>query len=422
MGLLAKWKQKRQPSDNAGDFRQLEQTSMAEMVQDEDIEAGLPLNEVSGKKDNMGKVALLGVSLVAIGLIVVGLIYWTSGEDNSAAVPNTELDLGVKNNQPMDFGADKEQLALAAEAEAEAASDAAVPNEAVVPEVDTTETPTTAAPAVNPADAVRDRRLGGDVLVALDQGMLGGSAAATGNTMAVADNDSPPGLFGGGNGSATGGSGFGGRLQPTLTPGVSAQRRGDTSFVLAKGTHIQCALETRIITTQPGFTRCQTVQDIYSADGKVLLLERGSKITGEQTAALVQGQARVFALWNEVETPQGVKVALASPGSGALGEGGHAARVNYHFWQRFGGAIMISLISDLSNNLNNRQKSTSDNNNTVTYENSTTAAQEMATEALKNSINIPPTGTVNQGSLINIMVARDVDFNSVYEVVWVPAY
>ena len=421
MGLFAKWKQKRQSAETAaGDFRQPEHTSMADIVQDDDVEAGLPLNQVSGKKDNVGKVALLGVALVAIGLIVVGLIYWTSGDDNTVAAPNPELDLGVKNNQPMNFDADKEKLALVAETEAEAevASDAVVTDENALPAVDTAAAPA-AAPAHNPAADIRNRRLGGDVLVSLDQNRLGGGSAGENETVTVSGTETT-GLFGGGNRSD--GTSFGSRLQPTVTAGVAAQRRGDATFLLAKGTNIQCALETRIITTQPGFTRCQTVQDIYSADGKVLLLERGSKIIGEQTAALVQGQARVFALWNEVETPAGVKVSLASPGSGALGEGGHAAKVNYHFWQRFGGAIMISLISDLSDNLSNRQKSTSGNNNTITYENSSEAAQQMATEALRNSINIPPTGTVNQGSLINIMVARDVDFRSVYEVVRVPLY
>uniref|UniRef100_UPI000B1F0481 TrbI/VirB10 family protein n=1 Tax=Snodgrassella sp. CFCC 13594 TaxID=1775559 RepID=UPI000B1F0481 len=84
-------------------------------------------------------------------------------------------------------------------------------------------------------------------------------------------------------------------------------------MLLTKGTSIRCALDTRIITTQPGFTRCQVMRDIYSANGKVLLLERGSKIIGEQTSALVQGQARVFVLWNEVETPNGVKISIASP-------------------------------------------------------------------------------------------------------------
>ena len=74
---------------------------------------------------------------------------------------------------------------------------------------------------------------------------------------------------------------------------------------------------------------------------------------------------------------------------------------------------MISLISDLSKNLNSRNKG----DNSITFETSSTAAEEMATEALKNSINIPPTGYVNQGSLINVMVARDVDFSQVYEMV-----
>lgn len=41
----------------------------------------------------------------------------------------------------------------------------------------------------------------------------------------------------------------------------------------------------------------------------------------------------------------------------------------------------------------------------------------MADEALRNTINIPPTGYVNQGALLNIIVARDVDFRSVYELV-----
>ncbi|WP_280110185.1 TrbI/VirB10 family protein, partial [Kingella kingae] len=59
----------------------------------------------------------------------------------------------------------------------------------------------------------------------------------------------------------------------------------------------------------------------------------------------------------------------------------------------------------------------SSNGQNISFENSSEAAQEMATEALKNSINIPPTGFINHGTLINVMVARDVDFGGVYEVV-----
>lgn len=40
----------------------------------------------------------------------------------------------------------------------------------------------------------------------------------------------------------------------------------------------------------------------------------------------------------------------------------------------------------------------------------------MAEKALENSINIPPTAVVHQGTLINILVNRDMDFTSVYGV------
>ncbi|MDK4603528.1 TrbI/VirB10 family protein, partial [Kingella kingae] len=74
----------------------------------------------------------------------------------------------------------------------------------------------------------------------------------------------------------------------------------------AKGTNILCTLDTQIITTRAGFTRCLITRDVYSVNGKVLLLEKGSKIIGEQTTAMLQGQARVGILWNEVTTPKGV--------------------------------------------------------------------------------------------------------------------
>ena len=75
---------------------------------------------------------------------------------------------------------------------------------------------------------------------------------------------------------------------------------------------------------------------------------------------------------------------------------------------------MISLIGDLGDYAANRRNNKS-NGQTFNFDNTSESAQDMATEALKNSINIPPTGYVNQGSRINIIVARDVDFGNVYE-------
>lgn len=204
----------------------------------------------------------------------------------------------------------------------------------------------------------------------------------------------------------------GGNLNPTVLANSKAARRDDTSLMLLKGATIPCVLKTKIDSTYQGFTVCQISRDVYSTNGKTLLIERGSNFFGEQNIQLNQGQARVSILWTRVETPRGVSVNLDSPATGQLGEMGVSAKVKNHFWKRFGGAIMLSVIQDAISAASTRLEDKSENGTTI--ENTTSTTESMAEEALRNSINIPPTATVNQGTVINIMVVRDVDFSSVY--------
>ena len=44
-------------------------------------------------------------------------------------------------------------------------------------------------------------------------------------------------------------------------------------------------------------TTCVTAFDIFGADGKVVLLERGSKLVGETRGQVAQGMSRLFILW-----------------------------------------------------------------------------------------------------------------------------
>lgn len=207
------------------------------------------------------------------------------------------------------------------------------------------------------------------------------------------------------------------RLVPSITPATTAKQRTNLTYLLRKGANIRCTLDTMIVTTHPGITRCIVNKDIYSANGKTLLIDRGSEIIGEQTTAMVQGQARVFILWTTIETPQGVSIDINSPGSDNLGASGAPSQVDTHFWARFGGAIMLSMIDDVMGIASNRVA-----NKDYTFENTQESSRSMAEEALRNTINIPPTGYVNQGTLLNVMVARDVDFSSVYKLVKLKRY
>jgi len=198
-------------------------------------------------------------------------------------------------------------------------------------------------------------------------------------------------------------------LRPTVNPAARARIVPTQQFLLPKGAFIDCTLETAIDSTLPGMTTCITATDTFGADGKVVLLERGSKLIGETRAQVQQGSNRVFVLWTEARTPTGVIVPLDSPGTDELGRSGLPGKVNRHFWDRFGAAILISVIDGA---IQAKVQSAS-NGGTVIYNPSST--QDIMTEVLKGTINIPPTVVKPQGDRIQVLVARDLDFRSVYE-------
>ena len=181
-------------------------------------------------------------------------------------------------------------------------------------------------------------------------------------------------------------------------------------MLLPKGAFIDCTLETAIDSTLPGMTTCITAADTFSADGKVVLLERGTKLVGETRGQLQQGQARVFVAWAQARTPTGVIVPLDSPGTDELGRSGLAGDVERHFWQRFGAAMLISIVDGA---VQAGVQASNRSGGTVVY--APSSSQDVLTEVLKDTVNIAPTLVKHNGDRIQVLVARDVDFRSVYE-------
>jgi type IV secretion system protein VirB10 len=199
-------------------------------------------------------------------------------------------------------------------------------------------------------------------------------------------------------------------MRPSVTTAVRALVLPTQRLLLPKGAFLDCTLETAIDSTLPGMTTCVMATDTFGVDGQVVLLERGTKLVGETRGQVQQGSARVFVLWNEARTPTGVIVPLASPGADELGRSGLAGTVDRHFWERFGAAMLVSVIDGV---IQAAVQSSRGNSGAVIVNPSGT--QDVMTEVLKGTINIPPTVVKHQGDRIQVLVARDLDFRSVYE-------
>lgn len=188
---------------------------------------------------------------------------------------------------------------------------------------------------------------------------------------------------------------------------VRASLIRDRSFLLSAGTVIPCTLQTAINSTQAGFVSCVIGHDVYSEDGRVVLLDKGTKVLGQYSGGISQGQARLFVLWTRALTPRGVAIDLGSPASDSLGRSGLAGGVDTQFWARFGAALMMSVLEDASNIAGRA----------VASEGSYTAQVPgtMGQTILQDSKNIKPILKKNQGDTAAIFVARDFDFSPVYD-------
>lgn len=183
-------------------------------------------------------------------------------------------------------------------------------------------------------------------------------------------------------------------------------------YLLSHNTYTRCVLYTEIVTDQPSLIECPLTEPLYSADGSTVLADAGDRLFGEQSVEVRPGQVRVFTSWTELETQSGVRANLASLGAGPMGASGTEAWIDNHYMQRFGGAVMLSFIQDaLEAAKNTTQKSSGG----YTVNNSEQNTENMANKALESTIGIKPTAHILPGTVMTVIVARDIDFSSVFE-------
>jgi type IV secretion system protein VirB10 len=198
------------------------------------------------------------------------------------------------------------------------------------------------------------------------------------------------------------------KLHSTILNGTMATVLPHPEFTVTMGTLIPCVLQTAMDSSAPGIVTCVTQQDVLGSTGSVVLMEKGTKMVGEYATQMHPGQDRLFVLWNRAETPNHVVITLGSPAADALGRAGFDGQIDTHFWARFGGALMLTFVDGAFGAATSLASQ-----HGGTYLNFG-SGQGAATEALENSINIPPTIRKNQGEVVAVMAARDLDFSQVY--------
>ena len=209
----------------------------------------------------------------------------------------------------------------------------------------------------------------------------------------------------------------GNNLTGANTPKAVAARTIDENRVISKGAQIDCALTTRLVTDISGFASCIVTANVYSANGRTLLIERMSEVQGEYGASGQAGQRRVFVLWTRIRMPGGVTIELNSPSTDALGAAGMDGVIDNRWYERIGSAYMLSFFKDIMAYEIARNTSTNTSSSATVLQNTTQTSSSLAEKVLSQSINIKPTLYANQGDRVAIYVARDLEFRDIYDVV-----
>ncbi|RZL80777.1 MAG: TrbI/VirB10 family protein, partial [Sphingomonas sp.] len=187
---------------------------------------------------------------------------------------------------------------------------------------------------------------------------------------------------------------------------ATARMIGDRNYLVTAGAIIPCTLQTAMDSTVPGYATCIIPRDVYSDNGRVVLLEKGTRVFGEYQGGLQRGQNRLFAMWTRAVTPRGVAIDIGSPASDPLGRAGVTGKIDRFFWQRFGAAMLFSVL-DAGGQIAGQA---------VSPEGSTVfrTPGDTTSQILQDTQNIRPIVRVNQGTQLAITVAKDFDFSQVY--------
>jgi type IV secretion system protein VirB10 len=190
---------------------------------------------------------------------------------------------------------------------------------------------------------------------------------------------------------------------------------------------MNAVLETAINTDLPGSLRAIITRDVYAESGTRILVPKGSRVIGTYTNTISAGQTRLQINWSRLIRPDGIDIAVNSPGTDNLGRAGVIGVVDNKMWTQIGAALLVSYIipnivnkitgltdqtvAQTSSTVNGvTTTTTSGNSGAISSSSATSKFGSIAENAINSALPSQPTITIDQGTLITIFTQADLIF------------
>jgi len=190
-------------------------------------------------------------------------------------------------------------------------------------------------------------------------------------------------------------------------------------FEINAGWEIPAVLEQALNSDLPGELKAWVMSNVYdTASGLYLLIPQGSRLVGSYSSRVSYGQNGVQVAWNRIIFPDASAIDLnGMSGLDAQGKAGLRDKVDRHYKQLFGFAVLTSMFDAALAITQNRQQSV------LVYPSATQEAEraagrevsQLGTQITRKNLNVQPTVKIPAGYKFNVRVNRDMPFESPYE-------
>jgi type IV secretory pathway VirB10-like protein len=273
--------------------------------------------------------------------------------------------------------------------------------------------------------------LGGDYLETMSalQSMMGNRGQA-------ASGRAPHAAVGGGQAMMASGGTAGVAGTASLHPGVRAEQfvRGAVAareaegryiattierplspYEVREGTLVEAYLVTGVHSDLPGEVVAQVSRNVYDSETQqVVLVPRGTRLIGTYDNQIAVDQSRLLVAWTRMVFPDGRSVTLpglrSKDGAGASGLTG---RVNRHYWQAFGNAMMLAVVGGSLAYSASRSRPSGGtfgvpSPGEIMAGSVATELSRVATEMLRGNVNRRPTIQIPAGTRFNVFMNGDL--------------